>query len=292
VDLATLRLPKSKEGLEMALHAAAGRLLPGAPLYLYGQNDEGVRSADQRLEQLFEEVEVVDTRKHCRVIRGLRRALAPELRPELADWARRTPIEIDNQPVELLSYPGVFARGGLDEGTSLLLGAIPDPAPGARVLDYGCGTGVIGATLLRRQPAITLQMVDVDALAVASARANAPRAMSMVSEGFRALPASNRYDLIISNPPLHRSVERDHSVMEELIVDGKRWLAHGGELWLVAQRQAPVGALVGQNWQQVENPDEDGRFKVWRLRAPFHPETEGRRAARPPREPRKSPPHR
>ena len=55
-----------------------------------------------------------------------------------------------------LSYPGLFARGGLDVMTERLLGALPPSAKHARVLDFACGSGVIGAALLAREPSLRL----------------------------------------------------------------------------------------------------------------------------------------
>ena len=65
-DVALLRLPKAKDEQEMAAHACLSVLVPGGRLIVYGGNDEGIRSAGDRLESLCGEVETLATRGHGR----------------------------------------------------------------------------------------------------------------------------------------------------------------------------------------------------------------------------------
>ena len=48
-ELAAIRLPKAKDELEMALHAAASVVRPGGRIWLYGAKDEGIRSEERRV---------------------------------------------------------------------------------------------------------------------------------------------------------------------------------------------------------------------------------------------------
>ena len=74
------------------------------------------------------------------------------------------------------TYPGVFAAKRIDEGTALLIGVLPPLRADARVLDYGCGSGVIGASAAARAPAIALDLLDNDSVALEAARENVPGA--------------------------------------------------------------------------------------------------------------------
>ncbi|MFP3560842.1 methyltransferase, partial [Paraburkholderia sp. SIMBA_049] len=60
-------------------------------------------------------------------------------------------------------------HGRLDRGTALLLRHL-DGLPCGHVLDFGCGAGVLGATVKRRYPQSRLTLLDVDAFAVAASR--------------------------------------------------------------------------------------------------------------------------
>ena len=123
-DAATLRLPRSKETLTMNLHAAAAHLKPGAPLWVYGANDEGIKSAHRRIAPLFGEVEVVDARRHCRVLAMRRPETIEGLHSSLSAFRRSLQLPLPDGPRDVASYPGVFARGKLDPGTAMLLEAL------------------------------------------------------------------------------------------------------------------------------------------------------------------------
>ncbi|MFT4979953.1 MAG: 16S rRNA (guanine1207-N2)-methyltransferase, partial [Myxococcota bacterium] len=88
-DAAVVRLPRSKAELEMTLHAAAADLKPGAPLYVYGANDEGIKSVGNRMASLLGETIALDARKHCRVVEFLRPEEIVGLKRSLAEFRER-----------------------------------------------------------------------------------------------------------------------------------------------------------------------------------------------------------
>ena len=71
--------------------------------------------------------------------------------------------------------------------------------PGARVLDYGCGSGIL-AIAAAKLGAATVVGVDIDALALATARENARR--NAVEADYTApgsLSSQDRFDVVIAN---------------------------------------------------------------------------------------------
>jgi magnesium-protoporphyrin O-methyltransferase len=63
-------------------------------------------------------------------------------------------------------------RAGRDQMRALLVGWLPDPIAGARVLDAGCGTGALAVEVARRGAAVVA--VDVSASLVGIARGRLP----------------------------------------------------------------------------------------------------------------------
>lgn len=292
---ATVRLSKDKQAFEMAVHAALSVLTPGAPLVVYGGNDEGIKSVPKRLASVLPGLQTVEAKRHCRVLEAMRPDEIDGLKPSLAEWARTESLAFDDAPVEHTAFPGVFAKGRLDAATAALLRVIPDPPAGAALLDYGCGAGVIGGALLRRVPDLKLQLLDADAVAAEAARRNLPDALVRVGASWSSLPAYQRYDRIVSNPPIHDGKERDYSVLQRLIDGAAGRLVDTGELWLVLQRQVPVSEELWLRFDEVEEVWSDPRFRVWRAARPSRKgiqEVGGRKRREDKKKDRKKPKHR
>ena len=259
---AFLRLPKVKEALDFALHAAASVVQVGAPMVVFGANDEGARSASSHLEIVADEIETVVTKRHCRVLTGIRRAKVQGLKSRLADWRVVREIDIVGVRRPWVSYPGVFARGGVDEGTALLIAHLPKMGAKTRVLDFAGGTGVVAAAVLQSQTLVAVaDLVEIDALALAAAGENVPTARLIAGDGLTAVDGA-LYDVILSNPPFHDGVADDHFVLQRLIAEAPRYLRRGGELRIVAQRQIAAAPLIEAAFKNVTTIAGNGRFQL------------------------------
>ncbi|HJZ43589.1 MAG TPA: methyltransferase, partial [Hyphomicrobiaceae bacterium] len=262
-DLAVLRLPKAKDEQEMATHACLGVLAPDGRLILYGGNDEGIRSAAAMLAQLSGPVETLATRGHGRVVAARRPSDATRLRGSLAAWRRTVPLAIGGLTRDWVTYPGIFAADRIDEGTALLLSALPALPPRANVLDFGCGSGVIGAAVRATNPGVALALLDNDAVALAAAGENVSGARLILGDRFGDA-GETAYDAILSNPPLHRGIAEDHAQLEQLVTRAPEHLGAGGLLQVVVQRRVPLDRLLSAQFDQVRIVAENGRYRVWR----------------------------
>lgn len=256
---ALIRLPKAKAALRLAMHAAASVVGEG-PAYVYGAKDEGIRSIPKVLAELFGVVDTLAVKRHCRLLAARQPG---EIRATLADWAQTITLPLPTGDRDWITYPGVFAKGGLDAGTALLLDALPTPDASARVLDFACGGGVIAAVLRARVPALSIDLLDADTIALAAAAQNVPGARRIASDAWHRAPRG-RWDLIVSNPPFHRGKAEDFGALSALIAAAPDRLAPGGALWLVVQRQLPVERLFHDAGMfDVRCAAEDTRFRVW-----------------------------
>ncbi len=262
-DAATIRLPKGRLGLQMVLHAVVSRVHPGESIWLYGANDEGVRSVRPLLEDVLREVRTVEARGHCRIWRGQREEGFGHLRSALSDWQSVFTAELPGGAVQLCSFPGLFAHGRLDDGTRLLIESLPGKLPGARVLDFGCGAGVVALAVQQRFPEAELDLVDSDALAVEAARRNLPDARVHLGDSWSALPETSRFDLIVSNPPFHHGKGEDFELIDGLIDGAARRLRRRGALLVVAQRRIGLGRRLAERFTAVSVERETRSFRLW-----------------------------
>ena len=63
---------------------------------------------------------------------------------------------------EFTTADGVFSADGLDLGTGVLLRESAPPAGAARLLDLGCGYGVLAVALASACPEATVDAVDTN----------------------------------------------------------------------------------------------------------------------------------
>ncbi len=136
------------------------------------------------------------------------------------------------------------------------------PLARRRVLDFACGSGVIGAFLSALEPTARVDLLDVDAVALAAAGENVSGARLIASDGFDAL-VRERYDLIVSNPPYHEGKAETCSVVEHLVRGAPDYLVAGGSLVLVTQRRFPVAALMKSTFKTAGVSLDAGPHRVW-----------------------------
>ena len=262
-DLALVRLPKARDEQAMTAHAVMSVLQVGGRLILYGGNDEGIRPAADILAQIAGDAQTLAVRGHGRVLAARRPDGASSLRGGLAAWRAVSRLEIAGSVRDWVSYPGCFAAGHLDDGTALLISALPPLRAGARVLDYGCGTGSIAAAVLAARPDARVEGIDSDATALEAARENVPAVrlrlgLSLADAGARD------YAAILSNPPLHQGIAEDRTQLDRLVSDAPSSLAPEGCLQLVVQRRVALERLLGRHFAKVEAVAETSRYRVWR----------------------------
>jgi 16S rRNA (guanine1207-N2)-methyltransferase len=263
-DLAIVRLAKAKDEQEMTAHAVLSVLAPQAALLLYGGNDEGIRSAAVMLAGLCGQIDTIAKRGHGQVLAGRRPPQLARLRQDLAAWRRLGTLDIAGAPRPWVTYPGLFAAGVIDAGTGLLLGTLPPLTASARVADYGCGSGVIGAALALKAT-IALDMIDHDSVALIAAQENVPGARAILGASLRQANAA-RYDAILSNPPLHAGLRESHLALENLVREAPAHLHPGGHLQIVLPRRLAVERLLATHLQRVSVLADNGRYRVWRAR--------------------------
>lgn len=164
---------------------------------------------------------------------------------------------------------GVFSGDGLDLGTAVLLRESTPPAGATRLLDLGCGYGVIAVALATACPGAVVDAVDVNPRALALTRDNA----AVHGVGGRVRPllpdeaeSSVRYDEIWSNPPIRIGKDALH----DLLVTWLPRLAPGGVARLVVGRN--LGADSLQRWLESQGYPCDRvasakGFRVFAVRA-------------------------
>lgn len=143
---------------------------------------------------------------------------------------------INGVSLEFETLPGLFSPGGVDAGTLAML-SLAKLSNNDKVLDLGCGYGVVGIYAAKLIGEENVTMSDVDAKAVEMAAKNAALngvggIRTVVSNGFSNIDDKG-YTVILSNPPYHE----DFSVPKEFIEKGFNRLCIGGRMVMVTKRE-------------------------------------------------------
>ena len=136
---------------------------------------------------------------------------------------------------------GVFSKNELDKGSELLIETLLPLDLGNRLLDLGCGLGVIGLTLAYFHPGLNVCLSDVNtrALSLCNANANTLRLSQKVTilQSDIYTEIEGKFDSIVSNPPIRAGKKVTYQIYEGAL----EHLNDGGSLYIVIRKQQ--GAL-------------------------------------------------
>jgi len=235
---------------------AVGRLAPGGTLYVAARERTGLNRYRDCLSAVGTRPETVATADDVEVVRATRpstfdpptyvergTATVRVREGDAAEVEATGAVELQERDLHLVSEPGLFAAGRLDDGTRLLMETV-DVADGERVLDLCCGCGPLGAyAALTAECSVTL--TDDDARATACAREtlakNGVDAGVITADGVDGV-RDRSFDLVLSNPPTHAGTgvlsDLFDGVAAVLAPDGRFAFVHHCELDLSAHLRA------------------------------------------------------
>ncbi|TWD25470.1 16S rRNA (guanine1207-N2)-methyltransferase [Streptomyces sp. T12] len=186
-------------------------------------------------------------------------------------WPYRYTLPQDVGPVSgrtVVNHAGVFCADRLDIGTRFFLRHLP-AGRGGRVVDLGCGNGVVGTAMALADPKAEVLFVDESFQAVASAqdtyRANdvSGQAEFRVGDGLAGVPAGS-VDLVLNNPPFHSHQATTDATAWRMFTGARRTLRPGGELWVVGNRHLGYHVKLRRLFGNSEVVASDPKFVVLR----------------------------
>ncbi|MFA6158704.1 MAG: class I SAM-dependent methyltransferase [Candidatus Paceibacterota bacterium] len=264
-ESAIVFLPKSKTLIDMTLALVSGMVVEGGVIILAGTNDAGIRSANLAYEKNIGPVEQKIVGNHSALYVGKNKRLSAG--KKLADFLSFAALSYKEAALQIANLPGVFNAGELDAGTKLLLDTIPYDR--TRVLDIGCGAGIIGAIYKKTNPSSDITLSDASILATEASRQtlakNGLQGTVILSDVFANIKGT--FDLILANPPFHTGISTDYSFIESFVVNAGKHLNRNGEIYVVANSFLPYREKLERNIGPTTLAAETPKFIVWKTMA-------------------------
>lgn len=137
--------------------------------------------------------------------------------------------------IHVVSRPGVFSHRRVDQGARALISAMAI-GENERVLDIGCGSGVVTLAAALRAPGVFVQAVDSNPRAVECTRKGAE--LNHLSNVAVTLDAGSThhepgtFDVVLANPPYYSS----YQIAEVFLQRGLSALKPDGRMLIVARQ--------------------------------------------------------
>lgn len=260
-----LQLPRGLEALDEIATAIARFADPDVVVFAGGRDKHMSRSMNEVLARSFGQVLAGRGWRKSRVLTArVALPVGPDLYPR---WGSDPDI-----PFRLAAHGATFGGPTLDHGSRLLLAGLgdaaglasPDPA---RIVDLGCGNGVLAVSAALRWPHAEVIATDQSHAAVAATRATvaaagvADRVVVHRADGAELVP-DGWADLILLNPPFHSGATVHAGVGHRLIRSAARALSPGGQLRLVFNSHLGYRPLVERVVGPMRQIARDRTFTV------------------------------
>jgi 23S rRNA (guanine1835-N2)-methyltransferase len=262
-DLVVMRVPKSHSLLQDQIKRLLPQLAADASLLLPIMVKHLDNSLYDLLTKLLGPLSASRAVKKARVLSAQpANASATSPAPVIKSWQYKD--------FTLSHYSGVYGRKRLDEGSQFLLENFPK-GDFKRIIDLGCGNGILSLQAAKTWPHAQILGVDESYMAVASAKLNAEQNALAATCEFQvgnclAGLATKSADLIMCNPPFHQQRVVGDQLAMAMFADASRVLDTQGELWVVGNRHLGYHVKLKRWFKHIEQQGKHPKFVVLRCR--------------------------
>lgn len=152
-------------------------------------------------------------------------------------------VFFNNKKYIFTTNNGLFSKDKLDYGSNLLLTNFLKDKKVGKILDLGCGYGVVGIIIASNLPTTQVDMVDITDLAIKTTKENIILNKLNNITVFKSNIYDNiksKYNYIITNPPIRAGKE----IVLKFLLNSKDYLKEDGELWFVMRKNHGVKSII------------------------------------------------
>lgn len=189
---------------------------------------------------------------------------------KVSEQSLTTEWELDGYGYRIQNHANVYSRNGLDIGARFFMQHLPEQIDG-KIIDLGCGNGVIGLAALKANPEATVGFFDESYMAVASSQVNVEvncpqdveRCSFVVNHGL-ARVKRDTLQAVLCNPPFHQQQAVTDEIAWQMFMDARRCLQVGGELRIVGNRHLDYFHKLKRLFGNCETVASNTKFVILR----------------------------
>ena len=150
-------------------------------------------------------------------------------------------VIVKNEDFNFITDNGVFSKKGLDFGTRTLLENLDYNNIKGKILDFGCGYGSIGI-IVSKITGLEVDMLDINKRSIELAKENSKlnKVKTNIFESNIYENVQNKYDYIISNPP----IKVGNEILHKILFEAKDHLNDNGKLIIVVNKDQGAKSLM------------------------------------------------
>ncbi len=267
-DLIVLKIPRTHAYLDYILYYVSKAMAATNVTFLSGAMVKMITSSVITLfDEHFCDTKTTLAKKKARLVTAQTTCDNSDKKP----YSSIRSITDKGLPFTLNNFPNVFCRDQIDIGARFFLEHLPSLEQGQKIIDLGCGNGVLGLSILKRYidsntelNAVPTKVIFVDEsyMAIASAKASSSELLTSKLSDLVEFHVDhcllqflsddsnhNSIDKIVCNPPFHQQSSILDDIAWQMFLDSKKALKRGGELLVVGNRhlnhRAKLAKLFG-----------------------------------------------
>ena len=191
-------------------------------------------------------------------------------KPEIKSEKRIIKYTIQNKKFEFITDNGVFSKSKVDFGTDLLLNEFLKKnrnlkSEGIKILDIGCGYGVVSVILKSFYPEASVTLSDVNERALELSEENLKK---YNINGYEIIKSNafekieGKFDMILSNPPIRAGKD----TIFKIYTEAYEHLNKDGEFYCVIQTKHGAKSTQKKLMEIFKNCDTvtiDGGYRIF-----------------------------
>ena len=263
-DLVLIKIPKTLALLEHQLYSLRGRFRTDTRIIAAGMTRFIHKSTLKLFEANLGPTTTSLAWKKARLVFVTRdESINAGASPDLDSFV----VEADRE-YSIVNHASVFSRGRLDGGSRLLIENMPVSTRYQRIVDLGCGNGLLGLIAASLNAQASVLFADESYMAVACAQVNFIAAFGAdrdadfkVTDCLQGI-AEKSADLVLNNPPFHQQNTLGDAIAWKMFLEARRVLKPLGELWVVGNRHLAYHAKLKKLFGACKQIASNRKFVV------------------------------